>query len=130
MKCAQYDPKTYGQGVTPTRPTQPFDTVRIDVQHMRPCRGYNYLVEARCDLTGFVIAKPLRVANARNLKKFFVEEILLQFGCPLRVSTDGGPENKAEFAEHLEQLGVLHVQISPYNPRAQGLVEGSHFLIA
>ena len=129
LRCAQYDPKTYGQSITPTTPGQPFETIRLDVQHMRPCRGYIYLVEARCDLTGFVVAQPLRVANARTVKKFFIEEILTQFGCPLKVSTDGGPENKAEFASFLKAIGVLHVQISPYNPRAQGLVESGHFPI-
>lgn len=54
------------------------ETIKIDVQHLPPCRKYAYLVEARCDLTGYVVARPLRSATAKELKKFFVEEILLE----------------------------------------------------
>lgn len=128
--CLKYDSKTHGEGVIPTRPGQPFETLRIDVQYMPDDGEYKYLVEARCDLTGYVLAKALRKATAAALKDWFVQNIMLEYRLPLKVTVDGGPENKAEFAATVRQLGVKLVQISPYNPRAQEIVEVGHRSIA
>ena len=59
--------------------------------------GYVYLVEARCDLTGYVVARPIKRADTATIKRFFVEDILFTYGLPLAVTVDGGLENKGEF---------------------------------
>lgn len=127
--CSKFDTKSWKEGTYPTVPGQPFSRVSIDVQYMPNDGGYTYLVEARCDLTGYVIARPLRKNDAASLKRFFLEDILMVFGCPLKVTVDCGSENKAQMAAVIRNLGILLVQVAKYNPRAQGQVEAGHFSI-
>lgn len=47
----------------------------------------------------------------------------------LEVTTDNGSELKEAFALLMETLGVPHVKISPYNSRANGVVERGHFIL-
>lgn len=126
-KCAKWDTRHYNDGVIPTVPDSPFAKIHIDVQHLPSDRGCAYLVEARCDLTGWPEAMALRAANAKSIRRFFVDNILLKWGLPLKVVVDGGRENMGEFAEYLRQINVRRVLLSAYNPRANGIVEQGHF---
>jgi transposase InsO family protein len=45
---------------------------------------------------------------------------------PLRVVSDGGPENKAITNELLTRYGIKHTWTSAYHPQANGMVERGH----
>lgn len=113
-----------------TQPGFPFEKVHIDTQHMPPCEGKRYLFEARCDLTGYLIARPVRHANARAMSLFIIEEIICRFGMPGRIVVDGGPEFKKDVITLLERHQIPRIQISAYNPQAQGIVEAGHHVLA
>jgi len=102
------------------------ERVHIDVVHMPPFAGYHYLIHAREDISGWIEGKALRTATAANCAKFIWESIITRHGCPKFIVMDGGPENKGEVVESLQRWGVVKIEVSPYNPQANGVVEGGH----
>ena len=48
-----------------------FEKVGLDIVYMPPCKGRNYLVVAREDLSGWVEARALTNANLAAVAKFF-----------------------------------------------------------
>ena len=54
----------------------------------------------------------------------YLEEIFSIFGIPKRLKSDNGPPfNSREFREFCESNGIIHDKVTPYWPRANGLVE-------
>ncbi len=131
LDCQARDPK---RPIEPHRFTAPqpaiFTKWHIDIQHMPNCKGFKYLLEARCDLTGFVVAKPLWKNDADNTKKFLWNQIICEYGMPMKVVVDGGPENREQLKQYCEEIGIKRVVISAYNPAANGAVEVGHASIA
>jgi hypothetical protein len=60
---------------------------------------------------------------------FFWKYIYCRYGIPVQVTRDNGYEVKAGFPLLMQHLGVPHVQISPYNKHANGVVERGHFTL-
>jgi hypothetical protein len=103
----------------------------IDVQYMPAPRGRKRpLLEARDDLSSWVEARPANDTKSKTVAQFIYECIILRWGVPLEVVVDGGPEFRGEVAKHLAHWGVRRVVISPYNSRANGVVEAGHVEIA
>ncbi|KAF3763714.1 hypothetical protein M406DRAFT_261266 [Cryphonectria parasitica EP155] len=73
-----------------------------------------------------MLAKPLKKATAAEIRKFILKEIILIFGCSLKITVDKEPENKAEIAKIIRALGILLIQIFSYNPHAQEQVEADY----
>ncbi|VDC02641.1 unnamed protein product [Peniophora sp. CBMAI 1063] len=114
---------------TISAPTRIWEKVYIDVMFMPKARNYRYIVAARDDLTRVTEGRALQTLSAENLAKFFWEQIYTRYGVISRVVTDNGSEVQKAFAWLMERLGVPHVKISPYNPRANGVVERGHFIM-
>ena len=68
-------------------------------------------------------------ATAKALAKFFWEQIYCRYGAVIQVVTDNGPEVKGAFEILLRRLKIPQVRISPYNSKANGVVERGHFII-
>ena len=115
--------------LTISAPTSLFAKVYIDVMYMPPANGFKYIVAARDDLSGTSEAAPLRNATAKNLAKFFWEYIYCQYGAPMIVVTDNGPEVKEAFDRLLKRMNIPQIRITPYNHHANGVVERGHFVI-
>ena len=96
---------------------------------MPKARGYRYIVAARDDLTRVTEGRALQTLSADNLAKFFWEQIYTRYGVISQVVTDNGSEVQKAFSWLMERLGVPHVKISPYNPRANGVVERGHLIM-
>jgi len=92
-------------------------------------KGYRYIVAARDDLSRATEGRALKKANAKSLAKFFWEQIYCRYGAVLQVVTDNGPEVKGAFEILLRRLKIPQVRISPYNSKANGVVERGHFII-
>jgi len=114
---------------TVSAPATLFTKIYIDIMHMPPAQGYQYIVAARDDLSGTCEAAPLRNATAKNLAKFFWEYIYCRYGAPQQVTTDNGAEVKGAFDKLLKRLNIPQIRITPYNHHANGVVERGHFTI-
>ena len=91
--------------------------------------SYRYIVAARDDLSGAAEGRALRKCNARAIAQFVWEEILCRYGAIGQITTDNGPEVRAEFTQLMDRYHIPHVKISAYNSKANGVVERGHFTI-
>jgi hypothetical protein len=115
--------------LTISTPATLFSKVYIDVMLMPRRKGYRYIVAARDDLSRATEGRALKKANAKSLAKFFWEQIYCRYGTVMQVVTDNGPEVKGAFEILLRRLEIPLVRISPYNSKANGVVERGHFII-
>jgi len=115
--------------LTVSTPATLFSKVYIDVMLMPRRKGYRYIVAARDDLSRATEGRALKKANAKSLAKFFWEQIYCRYGTVAQVVTDNGPEVKGAFEILLTRLKIPQVRISPYNSKANGVVERGHFII-
>ena len=67
-----------------------------------------------------------------RLRKVTTEAVTTQltrwmedFGFPLHIRTDGGPQFRGPFEEWCKEFNIKHQLTSPYNPRANGHAENS-----
>jgi hypothetical protein len=109
-----------------TFPATLFAKVHIDTMLMPPSFGKRYLIEARCSLTSYVECRALKVENARSVGAFIFEDILCRWGAVLELVTDNGSAIKAAVEELTAKYSLHHIKISPYNSRANGVVERAH----
>ncbi len=93
---------------------------------MPPCEGYQYLVVARCDLSGWVETKPLRTFSSRAVADFLWEDVICHHGCFGKLIIDGGSENKDVVAELAQRYWVKRVVVSAYHSQANGMIEHRH----
>lgn len=110
-------------------PTTVFAKIHVDVMYMPKVNKFEYIVAARDDLTGAAEGRALRNLKATTLAKFFFEEILCRYGAVGQVTTDNGSEVQGAFTELMDRYGLPRITISPYNSRANGVVERGHFTI-
>jgi transposase InsO family protein len=115
--------------LTVSTPATLFSKIYIDIMLMPKSRGYRYIVAARDDLSRAAEGRALKKANAKSLAKFFWEQIYCRYGSVIQVVTDNGPEVKGAFDILLRRLRIPQVRISPYNSKANGVVERGHFTI-
>jgi hypothetical protein len=115
--------------LTVSTPATLFSKVYIDIMLMPRSKGYRYIVAARDDLSRATEGRALKKANAKSLARFFWEQIYCRYGAVAQVVTDNGPEVKGAFEILLRRLKIPLVRISPYNSKANGVVERGHFII-
>lgn len=65
-ECQRRNSSSLGKALHPTWVTLLWQKVGLDVVYMPPCEGYQFLVVAPCDLSGWVEAKLLD----RSLRRF------------------------------------------------------------
>lgn len=127
--CQRYDAKRPKELAVPTVPARPMWKVHFDTQHLTKDKGKKYCLEARCDFTGWVEAKPVSHVTVAAMK-IFVKGLLARFGMMDCAVVDGGPEMKKDLPMILEDLGIKVTVISAYNPRSNGIVEVGHAAIS
>lgn len=115
--------------IPPTVPTPAplFGRVHIDVMNLPRSGPYKYIVQARCSLTAYPEFRMLRSDTAKAMAKFVFEDIISRWGSVYEIVTDNGPSFSADFARELGRYNIHHIRISPYNSRANGIVERRHF---
>ncbi|KAI8679254.1 hypothetical protein NCS57_00202800 [Fusarium keratoplasticum] len=127
--CQAHAPWRPLEAVQHTKPFDPMIKVHFDCQYMPLDQGFKYLAEARCDMTGWVEAIPLKKITAKALRRF-AANLVYRFGMISVAVVDGGPEFKKEFPPLLEELGIRQIVTSPYNPKANGINERGHYSIS
>ena len=117
--------------ITISHPPCLFSKVYLDVMKM-PKSTYKkkeWLIGCRDDLSGITECKAIARDQAKVIARFFLKQIILRYGNVLEVVTDNGPSFAKEFAKLLQQYGIRHIKISPYNSQANGVVERGHYNI-
>lgn len=110
-------------------PVDLFYKVHMDVMFMPKARGYTCIIACRDDLSGVTETRALRSANSKEVAKFFWEQIICRYGAVHHVVTDNGSEFKGAFEALVNKYGIHHIRISPYNSKANGVVERGHFIL-
>ncbi|KAL6406203.1 putative gag-pol poly protein [Ilyonectria robusta] len=109
----------------PTTPWYPIMKIHIDGQYLPDDDGMKFLLEARCNLTGWVEAMPCKALNTANVRKF-IRKILYRYGMPVKIVTDNGSELAKGIPEELDDLGITMAKISFYNSKLNRLIEVGH----
>ena len=112
-----------------TTPTKPFDCISIDTigPFMKSNLGNRYAITIQCDLSKYVILKPIPDKQAATLAKALVENLILVYGIPLLIKTDQGTEYKNEtFTKISNLLQIKHNFSTAYHPQTIGSLERNH----
>ena len=107
-------------------PAPLFRKVHVDTMFMPPAGGFRYITQARCSLTAWPEWRALRVETGRTLGMFLFEDVLCRWGAVEEIVTDNGTPYVAALDWLADRYGIRHIRISPYNSRANGIVERQH----
>jgi len=100
-----------------------FRKAYMDTMLMPKVNGYRYITHARCSLTSYPEWDMLKRENSQTLGNFIFTQILCRWGAIEEIVTDNAPQY-IEAATYLAKKYLIHhIQISPYNSRAQGPIE-------
>ena len=124
--CAQYKiPQVKPAGLMgeERKISAPFQVVSTDLMGPFPksSRGYIYLAVCTDLFSKYVWVRPLRVANAENVKTHLLEDVFLKFGVPGTLISDNGSQFKSKIIQDLcAEYGVkmltnfyYHAQANP-----------------
>ena len=126
-ECQRRKRIRYEEPLHPTWSIIVWEKVGIDVVFMpTSVEGYEFIVFARDDLSGWLEARPLQHANSFSVATFIYEDLICRHGLPQRIVMDSGSENLGLTKILLERYHVKNVHISAYHPQSNGLVERGH----
>lgn len=119
--------KTINIPPTVATPGGLFRKVYIDTMLMPKAKGYRYIIHARCSLTAYPEWTMVKNENFKTIAKFIHETLLCRWGAIETIVTDNAPQY-VQATEYLSQkYNINYIRISPYNSRAQGVIERRHF---
>jgi hypothetical protein len=72
------------------------------------CLGHLYMALAREDLSSWVKGTAIKENTSKNIADFVFRDVICRYSMPLRMVSDGGPENKAVTDELLSQYRIKH----------------------
>lgn len=113
---------------TPT-PMKTFDSIAMDTigPFQKSISGNRYALTIQCDLSKYVIVKPIQDKQANTIAKAFIESCILIYGTPSIIRTDQGTEYKNEtFSRISELLKYSHSFSTPYHPQTIANLERNH----
>ena len=103
---------------------RPFETVSLDyIQSLPKSRSYEHILTAVCQLTGTILAYPMRSLKAREFINVFMFNIYPLF-CPKKILCDGGTVFMEK--ENIAFLAAINIQVihsTAYYSQSKGLVE-------
>jgi len=126
-KCQIRSTMKPGVSLTVQHPKGLFRKVCLDVMLMPKCGGYRYVLAARCDLSGWLEARKSTTCSSKSWEKFIWEDIFCRWGAIEIMVTDNGKDIVKAMRTLRSRYGVNHIRISPYNHRANGVIEKGHF---
>ena len=121
---SSYHPKVM---INPTWVPTVLRKFNLDVVEMGiKSKGYEYIVDIRDDLTGWLEARMLVRKSSEAVAAFLWQDVICRFGCVPQITTDNGTEFKKAVNILARKYGITVVRISPYNPVANGMIERGH----
>jgi Integrase zinc binding domain/Integrase core domain/RNase H-like domain found in reverse transcriptase len=91
-----------------------------------PSSGYEYIVDIRDDLTGWLEARMLAKKSSDDIAQFLWQDVICRFGCVPQITTDNGTEFHKAVSILARRYGITILRTSPYNPAANGMIERGH----
>ena len=109
----------------PVEAQYPFEMVSIDFVLLEKCKGgYTYVLTVIDHFTRFVQFYGTRSKSSKAAAEVLFNQFIVQFGFPVRISHDKGPEfNSRLFAELHRLTGIKSSNTTPYNPQGNGSCE-------
>ncbi|ELQ76078.1 RNA-directed DNA polymerase, LTR Retrotransposon [Trachipleistophora hominis] len=103
-----------------------FETIGLDIigSLTKSENGYKFIITATDWMTKWAEARALKRKTAKEVAKFFIEEIMLRHGTPRRIVTDQGREFMEETLKKIfELLTRRKITTTPYNSKCNCAVE-------
>ena len=126
-RCQKRRPNRYDEPLHPTFSYSLWMKIGLDVVHMPVAtNGCKYLAGIRDDLSGWAEYKAIRKADSKAIAKFVYASWICRYGCPSLIIYDGGPENQGMAKQLFQRYQVKNIQIVPYHPQSNGLIERGH----
>jgi hypothetical protein len=107
-------------------PTMPWQRAHVDVTGRLTIthNGNEYILVIKDALTRFVETAAMKTKSAEEVVKALVNSVIYRHGAvQLLISDNGGEFDNKLWAQVTQLLQIEHSTTSPYNPRANGLVE-------
>jgi hypothetical protein len=102
--------------------------MNIDIVQMgiKSTEGYEYIVDMRDDLMGWIEARMLKTKESQVVADFVFQDAICRFGCIPQITADNGKEFEGAFAILTRKYGIPIVKTSPYHPEGNGMIERGH----
>jgi hypothetical protein len=126
VECQLRKPTKQEEELHPTWTSTLWEKVAMDVFHMPPNLGKNYVIMAREDLSGWPEARALAKNDSASVAKFLYEDVICRHGCFSTLVNDGGPETRKVVEILTDQYKIKQIRVSPYHPQANGMIEAGH----
>ncbi|GBO34796.1 Transposon Ty3-I Gag-Pol polyprotein [Araneus ventricosus] len=107
-------------------PDIPFNKIGVDLLGRFPLtrNGNRWIIVCTDYLTRFTVTKALPTAEATEIAKFLVEEIILKHGAPREMISDRGRSFLSNLVKDINQLcQTSHLLTTAYHPQTNGLTE-------
>ena len=111
---------------------RPFQRAHMDcIRLPETYNKYNYILVVKCALTQWVELVPLRTVSSAEVAQALFDHVFCRHGSMETVVSDNGTEFVNQTMEQLHRLlQQNHLTTTPYNPQANGLVEGFNRTLA
>jgi transposase InsO family protein len=127
QKCQQHSRDRCRRApLRPIAAQAPWDYISIDVAGplQRTKNGNTYILAAIDHFSKYVIARPVNNFTALTTAKFLFNNIVCQFGPPLRILTDQGRNFESELINQLcQMLNIEKLRTTAYHPQGNGAIE-------
>ena len=104
----------------------PFSHIALDfITHFETSKnGYSYLLTVIDLATRFANAIPVKTLTAEELIDKLLNNHILKFGFPQKITTDNGRQfTSVAFTEFCNENNINHIKISPMHPQSNGVSE-------
>ena len=104
----------------------PFHRVGIDLLGRFPksTTGNRWIIVCTDYLTRYAVTKPVPTAEAPEIAKFLVEDIILKHGAPRVMISDRGKVFQSKLvSEVMSRCNIVHRMTTAYHPQTNGLTE-------
>lgn len=116
--CQKMLPSQAKEPLILSRASSPMSEVGADLFALHG-KSYLLMVDRYSGYPFFTRVQSLSTSSIiSHFKRWFLE-----FGYPLVIRTDGGPQFRTEFNQFCNSLNITHELSSPYNPQSNGLAE-------
>ena len=126
IDCQRFNAKREGyHPLKSIEANQPWDHVQIDLIGPLPIsnNGFQWILTVIDVMTGFTLLRPLHSKEMEEVAQT-LWQLITDFGPPRILQSDNGKEFVNTLIDQLVNLfGIDRRLITPYNPRADGLVE-------
>ena len=123
--CLPCSANTDTTHITPLKmsemPEHPWSEVAVDFYG--PLRSGHHLLVVVDECSRYPVVRKVTSTAANNVLPV-LDEIFAMLGVPTKIKSDNGPPfNGHLFKDFVDSLGITHVRVTPYWPRANGLCE-------